>query len=134
MTSKFNLKIDNYLEKYSNLNERDGKKDKDKPSYLGGALKGAVVGGLGGGLAGSITGAKAADRMREVMDLPVGDPDNLRAQFPIGSAARADMQDDMRQWPAHGAKGLGLTGALAGAGVGLAGTALARWLSKKDKH
>ena len=117
MTSKFNLKIDNYLEKYSNLNERDGKKDKDKPSYLGGALKGAAVGGLGGAGFGYLAGKAARD---------------VAPNVPGGNNPLSKVE--LAALPAGAAGYYGKYGALAGAGVGIAGTALARWLSKKDKH
>ena len=91
MTSKFNLQIGSYLEKYNDLNEHSGHKHKDKPSYLGGAPN--VPGG----------------------------------NNPLSKVELAAL-------PAGAAGHYGLQGALAGAGVGIAATALSRWLSKGDKH
>ena len=117
MTSKFNLQIGSYLEKYNDLNEHSGHKHKDKPSYLGGALKGAAVGGLGGAGLGYLAGKAVRDVAPNV---PGGN-------IPQSKASLATL-------PAGAAGHYGLQGALAGAGVGIAATALSRWLSKGDKH
>jgi hypothetical protein len=118
MTSKFNLQTGGYLKKYNNLNEGARKKDKDKPSYLGGAVKGAAIGGVGGAGLGYLAG-KAAQEADYGID-PKSWPPNLK--------------DDIQALPGGKAIEVGLGGALAGAGVGIAATALARWLSKGDKH
>ena len=76
MTSKFNLQTGGYLRKYNNLNERARKKDKDKPSYLGGAVKGAAIGGVGGAGLGYLAG-KAAQEADYGID-PKSWPPNLK--------------------------------------------------------
>ena len=118
MTSKFNLQIGSYLKKYNDLNEHSGHKHKDKPSYLGGAVKGAVAGGLGGAGLGYLAG-KAAQESDFGIDPKSWTP---------------NLKDEIQAVPGEKAVEAGLQGALAGAGVGIAATALARWLSKGDKH
>ena len=117
MTSKFNLQTGGYLKKYNNLNERARKKDKDKPSYLGGAVKGAAIGGVGGAGVGYLAGKAAQD---------------VAPNVPGGNIPQSKVS--LAALPAGAAGHYGLQGALAGAGVGIAATALSRWLSKGDKH